>query len=102
MMIEDELWDELEWDDEDVGIGSYEFWGTREVHTDMQAVLVTPEVEMVGTNITEEDYIPITVTAYGTAWVGDKPYDDMGVIATLSDVTWRESKLYITYDVEVI
>lgn len=98
-MIEDELFDLLEWEEEDIGIGWYEYWGTDYNDVNIQARLSSDTVELEAEDITEDDYIPTVVSTGGTAYVGENDYD-VSVVATLSRVEWREGKMYVEYDVE--
>ena len=101
-MIEEELWDSLEWEEEDAGIGWYEFWGTDYRDVDMQANLSSTEVELECPHMDEEDYLPVAFGHSGEAYVGEDRSYEVEIRATLIKAEWRDRKFFVTYEVEQV
>tara|TARA_R100000654_G_scaffold70731_1_gene101199 strand:- start:778 stop:1080 length:303 start_codon:yes stop_codon:yes gene_type:complete len=98
-MIEEELWDILEWVEEDEGIGWYDYGEGTYRDVNIQANLSSYEVELECPNMDEDDYIPVAFGYSGEVWFDEKSYE-AGIYATLNKAEWRDSKFFVTYDVE--
>ena len=102
--IEEEIINCLEWNEEDQGIGHYEFWGMRERDVNIQPVLeyneVSIELDNTKTKDIEGEWIPLYFERHTEAWVGERSYS-VSVRATLVKVELlRYDHWKITYEVD--
>jgi hypothetical protein len=97
-MIEEEIWEYLEWTEEDSGIGWYQYGNGHYNDVELGAVLETTEVEMF-VDFTEE-YIPLTFTSSKRIYTDDEHDYEVSIIVTLDSVQSMDNKFRLVYTVE--
>ena len=101
--IEEEIIRCLEWDEEDQGIGPYEFWGMLERDVNIQPVLkyneVIIEIDNTNTKDIEGEWIPLYFENSTEAWVGERSWS-ISIKATLVKVECTQKHWKITYEVD--
>ena len=100
--IEEAILDAIEWEEEDQGIGHYEFWGMLERDVNMQPVMKYNEVD-VDVAMPEDNYncewIPLSMEAGTKAWIDENNGYDVSIMATLTKVKCTGSGWTLTYEV---
>jgi len=101
--IEEAILDAIEWDEEDKGIGHYEFWGMLERDVNIRPVMKYNEIE-IDVSMPDDNYncewIPLSMEAGTTAWIDENKGYDVSIFATLTKVKCTGSGWTLTYEVE--
>ena len=97
-MIEEEIWEYLEWVEEDSGIGWYEYGDGHYNNIQLGAVLETTKVKMF-VDFTEES-IPLTFTSSKRIYTDDEHDYEVDIKVTLDNVQLMDNKFCLVYTVE--